>query len=138
MKTLPSGLTEYVDDRETLARFLTQSSHYNSFGAKHNAFLPNPKDNLTSVSRHEESPEDSLWRIGESVVAKSGKRLHGAAFISAADVRATKLDVVSEEPPDLHANLSNWPILDDPDMAKAAHKELALLLAEKATTKMRL
>ncbi len=138
MNILPSGLPEYVDERETLARFLTQSSHYNSFGVKPNAFLPNPKNNLTSVARHDQSPEDALWRIGESVVAPSGKRLHGAAFVTAADVRAVNLEVISEEPPLRHANLTNWSKSDDPDVARAAYKEIAFVLAEKATTKMRL
>lgn len=136
MSTLPSGLPENVADNETLARFLTSSSHYNTVGVKPGAFLPNPQDRQTSVFRHGQSPEDSLWKIGEAVTHQSGRSLHGAAFILAGDVRAAELEVLSEEPPPRHANLMNWPSYYVPALEKALHKEIALVLAEKATTVM--
>jgi len=136
MSTLPSGLPEHIDDTESLARFLTSSGHYNSLGVKPAAFLPNPVDNQTSVFRHGPEPDNCLWDTGKSVVKESGKNLHGAAFVSAGDIRAVELDVLSKEPPPRHANLTNWPSSDVSDFAKAAQKEIALVLAEKAVTVM--
>ena len=51
MATLPSGLPEAIAPDEDIARFLTQSSQFNSVMAKPAAFLPNPKDKESSVSR---------------------------------------------------------------------------------------
>lgn len=129
---LQSGLSSQVVDNEPLARFLTSSSHYNEQGVKPGAFLPNPHDNQTSVFRHGPEPVETLWNIGDSVVGQSGRTLHGAAFISAEDVRAAELEVISEEPPPRHANITNWPSYDVPSFAKAAQKEISLILASKS------
>jgi len=138
MSTLPSGLPSLVEDGEPLARFMTSSSHFNSSGVRSVAFLLNPKDGNTSVFRHGRTPEQHLWDIGDQIVQASSRRVHGAAFLRAADVRAAELEVLSDEPPDRHANISDWPCYrSDPALEKAARKEIALILTQSATTVMR-
>jgi hypothetical protein len=133
MNTLPSGLPAHVADDEPLARFLTSSRWFNTTGAKHVAFLPNPHNGETSVFRHDKTPEDQLWKIGTDEVASvSQKNIHGAAFIKTGDVRKESLEVESFEPPEKHANIEKWPIDSDPVLQKARQKEIAMALAEKA------
>jgi hypothetical protein len=131
---LPSGLPEIVDDGESLARFLTQSGHYNHIQAKPVAFLPNPNDRTTSVSRHAADAVDELWAIGEMVVAESGRNLHGAVIIEASAIRKIGLDIISDEPPPRHAVISDWPWEGiDPEAEKARRKDLANQLASAAS-----
>jgi hypothetical protein len=129
---LSSGLPELVASQEPLARFLTSSSHYNSSVVKPPAFLPNPNDGKTSVFRHDAEPRDALEAMGRNEVAED-RSLHGAAIITAAEVRAAKLEVTAAEPLPLHADIEGWPWMQgDREFGKAESKEKALLLAQKA------
>ncbi len=128
---LPSGLPEHVDDKEDLARFLTQSSQFNAIMAKPAAFLPSPKNHETSVSRHGREPLDRLWGIG--LAAAGTRTLYGAAIFKARAVRAVQLEVVADEPPPRHAAIRRWPVIEaDSELQKARQKELASLLASAA------
>jgi hypothetical protein len=129
---LPSGLPEHVDDSEELARFLTQRSHYSLASAKPSAFLPSPKSSETSVSRHGREPRDRLWNLGRLATAANNRNLHGAVFLTAAQVRGQLLTADSDEPPDFHAAIRNWPMDSDPELQKAKQKVLALALASTA------
>ena len=132
MSMLPSGLPAHVADDETLARFITSSSHMNSMGVKPVAFLPNPQNGETSVFRHGKTPEDQLWAIGQAVVAGSGRNIHGAAFVLTGDVRNETPSVVASEPPERHANIGNWPSEADLALQKAHQVKIAMRLAEKS------
>lgn len=128
MQTLPSGLPEAVSDDEELARFLIQSSLFNAVMAKPAAFLPNPKDRETSVSRHGPTPVDGLWELG--MAAAGSRTLHGAVFVKAGVTRSFGLTVASDEPPQRHAVIRNWPWDGpDPEFEKARRKEMAAQLA---------
>jgi len=128
MATLPSGLPEQVGDDEELARFLTQSGQFNSFGAKPSAFLPNSKYRNTSVFRIGNEPERLRQVFKETVVGD--RFLKGAAICRTKQIRANLLDVVAEEPPPAHANIEGWPwIGDDPEEQKARQLELAAQIA---------
>jgi len=130
-KVLPSGLPSDVEDREELARFLTQSSHFNSLVVKPAAFLPNPRDQETSISRHGKDPEESLWELGRTAAA--GRKLYGAGIFTAQAARAVQLSVIAAEPPHRHAVIRNWPwVTEDPELQKAKQKELALSLSTAA------
>ena len=132
MDILPFSPAEIVADDEDLARFLTSSGQFNLTMVKHSAFLPNPKDHATSVFRHSAAPVDSLWRIGLEHAAV-GRTLHGAAICKARHVRFAKLEVQANEPPPRHADIIGWPLQPaDPEMEKAQHKELAMLVAQYA------
>lgn len=127
---LPSGLAEHVSDDEPLARFLTSRSHYSSNGLKVGAFLPNPKDNETSVFRHGKEPRDQLWRIAGE--AMGSRAVHGAAIVSASVVRGVGLELKAHEPPPRHANIVGWPSSADVLLNRGHAKEFALRLAAKA------
>jgi hypothetical protein len=132
MEILPSGLPDIVADEEDLARFITSSGQYNAKGAKPSVFMPEIEDRETSVFRHNGKPPDELWTVGEEHAAQ-GRTIRGAAIIKARDVRTAQLDVFADEPPPRHAAIRNWPWTEpDPDMRKAKHKELAILLAKDA------
>lgn len=129
---LPSGLPEQVADEEDLARFLTQSSHFNAMMVKPSAFLPNPKNGETSVFRQGSEPRASLWQVAREQLA-SERSLHGVAIFKARHVREAQLDVIAKEPPPCHANIIGWPALQsDPEMEKAKRKELAIQIAQQA------
>jgi hypothetical protein len=131
MGLLPSGLPDQVADDEDLARFLVQSSQFNDNLVKPAAFLPNPKDRETSVSRHGTEPKQRLWEIG--LTAAGARSLYGAAIVKAQAVRNAGLDVFPDEPPPRHAVIRRWPWLeDDRDLQKAKQKERAILLASAA------
>jgi hypothetical protein len=131
MAMLPSGLPEIISDDEDLARFLTQSSQFTSSMAKPAAFLPNPKDQETSVFRHGIDPRENLWTIGAAAAGE--RKLYGAAFVKAAIVRASQLEVLADEPPLHHAVIKGWPWdKADPDLQKAKQKEIAMIIASQA------
>ena len=135
MGKLPSGLFDEISDDEDLARFLTSKSQFSTLNliVKPSAFLPNPKDQETSVSRHGRQPTQRLWGIGADVVAATKKSLYGAAIIKVRDVRVAKLDVFADEPPPRHAAIRKWPWMDDdPEEQKAKQKERAIALASAA------
>lgn len=128
MSLLPSGLPESISENEELARFLTQSSHYNSTNVKPAAFLPNPKHRESSVSRHGKEPRNGLWELGQR--AAGNRRLHGAALFRLDAVQAAKLVVESSEPPPRHAAIRGWPW--DEDLQKARQLEMAAVLASQS------
>jgi hypothetical protein len=96
------------------------------------AYLPQEVHRNTSVFRHGAQPKADLINIWHEN-SQPGRNLHGIAICKARDVRAAKLEVLAEEPPPRHANIEGWPWNDaDPDMAKAARKELAAVIAQTA------
>ena len=132
METLPSGLPEQVSDEENLARFLTQSNHFNAVMVRPAAFLPNPKNGQTSVFRQGNESHEAVWQVGKDQVA-GGRNIHGVAIFKAKHVREVQLDVVAKEPPPRHANIIGWPnIASDPELEKAKRKDLANQIAQHA------
>lgn len=128
---LPSGLPERAADEEPLARFLTSSSFFNAAMVKPAAYMPNPKDGKTSVSRHGSEPLDALINIAKAH-GLGARRLHGVAICSARHVRDAQLEVLADEPPPRHANIAAWPVAADPELTKAQQKERALLIVQHA------
>jgi hypothetical protein len=127
---LASGLPEIVGDDEKLARFLPSSKLFTTVMVKPAAFLPS-RDGETSVFRHGDEPPVALWRI--AAVHVTGRTVHGAAIVLAREVRATRLDVISAEPPPRHAVITGWPTVhDDPQLQKAQQKERAVAIASNA------
>ena len=137
-RRLPSGLPSDIAGEERLARFL---KHKKQFAAtigmvKYAAFLPSRLDGKTSVFRHTGDPAEELWTIGCREL--SGEvTVYGAGIIVASDIRRAGLDVSASEPPPRHANIEGWPTEDDPDLTKAAQREAAKALAERAVLLLR-
>jgi hypothetical protein len=120
-----------VDNAEQVARFLTSSSQFNQTMVKPAAFLPNPHNGETSVFRHSGEPRSELWEIGRVKLAE--RTFYGAGIVATQVVRDAQLEVEAQEPPPRHANIIDWPINDDPQLAKAEQKKLAALIAQHAS-----
>ena len=135
---LPSGLPCHVGDEEKLARFLKSRSHFSPTKnlVKYAAYLPSPRDGKSSVFRHSGDPADDLWEIARRELGEE-TNVRGAGIASAADVRAALLTVAACEPPPRHANIQDWPTAEDPDEAKAARNEVAMVIAQNATLLLR-
>ncbi len=104
--------------------------------AKPSAFLPNPKDRETSVSRHGHEPEAELWALG--LIAAGDRKLYGAAIVATNVVRAVQLEVLAVEPPPRHAVVRGWPWDGaDPDLQKAKRKEIATVIASQSDLLLR-
>jgi hypothetical protein len=135
---LDSGLSDWVADEESLARFLTQSDQFGkskqtppSIVAKAPAFMPFPKYKNTSVFRKDRECSE-LKEIWNSVNT-AGRSLKAIAFLRAGHVRQARLEVEPKEPPPAHANIEAWPWFDnDPRMQKSEQLALASQLAAAA------
>lgn len=129
---LPSGLPEHIADSETLSRFLTSDSQFNSAMAKASAFMPGPADDKTSVFRQSDDALHGLWATADQAIG-TARRVRAVALLSAMDIRRVRLDVEAQEPPPRHANIFGWPSsAGDVEQRRAQRKELALLLAQAA------
>lgn len=129
---LASGLSDVIANDESLARFLTSSSQFNSHGVKHSAFLPNPSDHTTSVFRHSGEPIAELWRIGKEEAARE-RTLYGASIVAAGDIRDLGLQALADEPPLRHGIICDWPFdKSDPDLEKGKQKAIAMGIAAKS------
>lgn len=132
MATLPSGLSEAIDDDEDLARFLTSSRQFSAEAVRAAALVPRPSDNETSVFRHGSEPREALWKTARDY-AIGDRTLHGAAIFKARDVRAASMDVISSEPPERHASIVGWvPSGSEAYIVKAQRLEQALLVAQQS------
>jgi hypothetical protein len=118
-----------VDPSETLSRFILQSNWYRTSDntVKYAAFMPNPKDNKTSVFRTSGVSNDDIWNIGDrEVSARLGKPILGRADIYASNVTERDLEVIPSEPPEKHANITSWP------QEASKQKVIAIELASEA------
>lgn len=133
MTILPSGLEELIGDSELLARFITQSGHYvqSKDHVKHTAFLPDKRDDETSVFRIEGLDTQEISRVGSANVPSG--HFHGAAVVRATCARRHKLEVSSAEPPDRHGVFRNWPIDIDAEEQRARRMNIAQQIAADST-----
>jgi hypothetical protein len=92
---------------------------------------PNPEHKNSSVFRIGDDRPRLLQTFRETTT--SDRSLKAVVFFSAAQVRATGLEVEASEPPPAHANIEKWPWLDDPDVQKARQMELAGRIVSGAT-----
>jgi len=101
-----------IDLSETLSRFIVQSNWIkpSDNSVRYTAFMPNPNNGETSVFRINGITDKDIWRIGcEEVAKKLSKTLYGRADIIANAVLSEKLSVIPKEPPERHANITDWP-----------------------------
>ena len=101
-----------VGETETLARFLTQSNHFNTGGATHRAFMPDPHDDL-SVSRVDHLSQQEIRVRGEATVEERKGTVYGWARLNVAAVLGQGLKIQPDEPPPGHAIIVGWPELKE-------------------------
>lgn len=118
-----------VDPTESLSRFILQKNWYSaSFNrVKHAAFMPNPINGETSVFRTSGVTNSEIWNIGDREVSiKRGKPILGRADVIASSVLSRELQIIPSEPPERHANITDWP------NEKSKQKQIAIELAAEA------
>lgn len=92
--------------------------------------MPNKKDNKLSVARHSGIPVEEAQELANEYQVKD---FYGSGVLIAKAIREESLELDANEPPPRHADIVGWPELDDPDLTKAKHKELAAKLAQEAS-----
>ncbi len=118
-----------VDPTESLSRFILQKNWYSAsvYRVKHAVFLPNPINGETSVFRTSGVINSEIWNIGDREVSiKRGKPILGRADVIASSVLSRALQIIPSEPPERHANITDWP--DE----KSKQKQIAIELAAEA------
>lgn len=108
---------------EPLTRFLTSRSHRSPLKrrVKYQAFLPAPSSNVTSVFRIAGLSERMIWKTGDTYI--SSRTLHGRADVAVQQVVDVGLQVVPDNTPRRHANITGWPTEKSKKMSLA--QELA-------------
>jgi hypothetical protein len=126
-------MSDKVDPKELLTRFLTSRNHYSPHNrrVKYGAFMP-PSDLRLSVFRVEGLSNVEIWEIGEkNVVQKSEKTLHGRAEIKTIEVTEKGLSVDPDNNPPRHASIIGW------YQDKGKQKLIAMELAAEAALELR-
>ena len=116
---------EPVDPSETLSRFVVYNKWIRSSinKVKYVAFTPDQKGD-TSVFRISGITNNDIWDIGDREVApKRNRPILGRADINTAIVISNELKVIPSEPPERHADITDWP------EEKSEQKQIALELA---------
>lgn len=118
-----------ISSSENLSRFILDEDciRKKDNSVRWQAFKPPIRNLRLSVFRTTDVVEGEIWHIGSSIVAgPQGKTLVGRADLIASVVRNNGLDVVSQEPPERHADIINWP------ERREVRNEIAMKLAKNA------
>lgn len=130
---LPSGRDKVVENDEALARFAISKGQFSrvTHRPKPNLLSPNPHVEL-SLSRVDGLEDENIKELGDDVARKRGKEdALGYAELLAASPRLYGLDVIADEPPPHHANITGWSSAEDRAEKKRLQLEKAKLLVEK-------
>ena len=125
-----------VSSGEKLTRFIRYNSHFSvvTNRVKPDAFLPHKTSIDVSVflisglNDSVELSKNGVWEIGREFVQTEERPIIARADLSAADVYLNNLNVVSDEPPQRHANITPYPIEKSPTDRKA-RRSIATKLA---------
>ena len=125
-----------VSPGETLTRFIRYNSHFSvvTNRVKPDAFLPHRKRIDVSVFRiselndSEKLSENEIWQIGREYVQTEERLIKARADLLAAVVYQNNLEVVPDEPPQRHANITPFPVEKSPTDRKA-RRSIATKLA---------
>lgn len=120
-----------VSPGETLTRFIRYGSHFSDVTnrVRPDAFLPHKRSIDISVFRISELTKDEVWKIGQEYIQTEVK---ARADIFASDVYENNLEVIPDEPPQKHANITPLPVDNSPTSRKA-RRSLAAKLATLST-----
>ena len=102
-------MRKQVHPDDPLSRFLFERKKYapKENRVKPNAFMPAP-DLKLSVFQTKDLSSENIWKIGNEIKPEN-KRLHGRGDIIARSVYQEGLEVIPDNTPPLHANISGWP-----------------------------
>lgn len=122
-------LSNTVSKDESLGRFLTDKSYFNSNGAKPKAFMP-PHNLRLSVFRIVGLQIEQIWKLGEehvlSTIPESSagmKNIYGIADTKAFRLEKLDLYVTATDHPPRHAEICGWP--EEKEKQKSIAQEIA-------------
>lgn len=126
-----------VSPGEVLTRFIRYNSHFSvvTNRVKPDAFLPHRKHIDVSVfciselNDNAELSKNEVWQIGWEYVQTEERPIKARANLLAAVVYENNLEVVSDEPPQKHANITPFPAENSPTDRKA-RRAIAIKLAD--------
>lgn len=126
-----------VSPGEILTCFIRYNSHFSvvTNRVKPDAFLPHRKRVDVSVFRisglndSAELSKNEVWEIGWEYVQTEERPIKARADLLAAIVYDNNLEVVSDEPPQRHANIMPFPAENSPTDRKA-RRAIAIKLAD--------
>ena len=119
-----------VSPSEKLTRFIrysNQFSHVNNV-VKYRAFiLPRNSSNLSMfrISFPQQLSESDIWQIGHEQVQGTGNPIKARADILANAIYNNNLEVISDEPPPRHANITPFPV--DNKVRQSIARKLAVV-----------
>ena len=128
-----------VSPGEKLTRFIRYSNQFSHVKGevRYRAFIP-PKNSINlSVFRISLPPElsnNAVWKIGLDYVEREGIPIKARADLFVSDVAANNLEVISDEPPPRHANITPFPADNKARQSiarKLAHASKLVVLPEK-------
>ena len=125
-----------VPPGEKLTRFIRYGSHFSieANRVKPDAFLPHKKSvdisvfRISELTSSRELSKDEIWEIGREHVQTEDRPIKARADLLASNVYDSNLEVVSDEPPERHANIRPLPVDNSPANRKA-RRALATKLA---------
>lgn len=113
-----------ITEDENISRLIFSSRHLKNGMIKPAAFLPNPKDNKTSVFRKSLMTSEEYKQIKLMVSKLRQQRLKGAGVILAGDITSSSVDLQPEESEfKWHADIVSWP--ESKEEQKSIAQELA-------------
>ena len=100
---------------EKLTRFIRYSNQFSSANnvVRHRAFIPprnSPYLSVFRISSPQQLSEHAIWQIGQEYVQGTGNPIKARADLLASAVYDNNLEVISDEPPPGHANITPFPI----------------------------
>ncbi len=125
-----------VSPGEKLTRFIRYGRHFSvvTNRVKPDAFLPHKNSVDVSVFRISELPDSQelsdseVWEIGRQYIQTKETPVKARADLSDAIIYVNNLEVIQDEPPPRHANITPFPIEENPTTRKA-RRVLAAKLA---------
>ncbi len=120
-----------MESAEPISRFLFSKSDFSSQNnlVKLRAYLP-PPDLTVSVFRTQGLNEEQTWELAERKIIsrqKHKKTLKGRADSTPSKIENVGLNIIPDNIPPRHANITGWPVEKD------EQKMLAAELANKST-----
>lgn len=104
-------MPQFANQNDILARYIYFSRFIKTSNrtVRYAAFLPSSIDNKTSVFKITGLSENDIWDIANThVTPMQNNTLKGRADIGSEDVISQGLDLIPDEHPDRHLNITGW------------------------------
>ena len=103
-----------VSPGEKLTRFIRYSNQFSKTNrvVRYRAFSPPRKSvdlSVFRISLPPHIPDSEVWKIGTEIVQQGGSQIKARADLLASDVHENNLEVIPDEPPQRHANITPFP-----------------------------